>query len=385
MSASELAEHAGYLADTVKLAAYEQALRALLEEGDRSVLDLGAGTGVLGLLAARAGASVVYSVDSGPVLGPAAQAAARSGYGERIVHIRGRSTEIDLPEPADIAVCDQIGGFVHDAGVLEYFADARHRLLAPDSVLVPAGFRMFLAPAECPTVREEIDVWRSSPGGFDFSVFHELAVNTEHQANDDQIRLLGPGVQVAQIAADHIDAIKGGGTTIVEGEGRCDGLVGWFDAAMGGGVSLTNQPGDPGRMRRWCNVYPIASGVDVHSGDTVEFNVDVRPMLKAVTWQVSIVGPERLSKCEERHSTLLGQFLAADDLARSGGATVTATSVGRALARALELADGTRSTDEVMEQVRVENLVGSDQPSVEETMRRTLERFTTPLARRPSG
>ena len=64
MTSGELREHAGYLGDGVKIAAYEVALASLAP--GRVVLDLGSGSGILGLLAARAGAKHVYAVDSCP-------------------------------------------------------------------------------------------------------------------------------------------------------------------------------------------------------------------------------------------------------------------------------------------------------------------------------
>ena len=58
MSQSELAEHQGYLADERKIAAYRAALAEVVEPGD-TVLDLGAGSGLLGYLACEAGAGTV--------------------------------------------------------------------------------------------------------------------------------------------------------------------------------------------------------------------------------------------------------------------------------------------------------------------------------------
>ena len=378
MSASQLSEHSGYLGDQHKLAAYEQALGAVLQSGDQVVLDLGAGTGILGLLAARAGARRIYAVDSGSILGPAAETAAALAFAERIVHIRGRSTDIELPELVDVAVCDQIGGFVHDAGVLQYFADARKRLMAPDGVLVPAGFRMFLAPAECSSVRDQIDLWASSPAGFDFSTFGELSVNTEHRTDGDKVCLLSPGVEVANIASDHTQPIKGSGTATITVEGRCDGLVGFFEAEMGGGVALTNDPSHPQRMRRWCNFYPISAGIAVGPGHTVAVHVDVRPRLGAVTWRVEVRNENGEVLTNERHSTLLGKFLAADDLKRSGGSTIRVKPVGEAVALALRLADGTRTTAEVLAATRAEVPDSRWSPTMDETLRTLLERFTTP-------
>jgi SAM-dependent methyltransferase len=380
MSASELAEHAGYLGDAVKLAAYAQALAALVG-GDDSVLDLGAGTGILGLLAARAGARVVYAVDSGPIIGPAAEVAARSPYADRIVHVRGRSTEIDLPEPVDVAVCDQIGGFVHDAGVLQLFADVRRRLLAPGGRLVPARFRLLVAPVTCATIREQIDLWGAAPAGIDFSPFRDAAVNTEHTVEGDDVHLLAAGTVVAEVDADHIEPIAGGGRVSIDEGGSCDGLVGWFEADMGGGAMLTNCPGDSRRMRRWCTFYPLSERVAVSDGDVVDAAVDVRPLLHAVTWRVTITDQTGEPWASERHSTLLGSFLADDELARTGGSSIVATRTGRALARSLALADGTRSTDEILEQLRVERLLDGRSPSMEERLRATLERFSTPMRR----
>lgn len=377
MTASELAEHASYLADPVKLHAYEQALSSVLAPGGRTVLDLGAGTGLLGLLAARAGAERVYAVDSGPVIGPAAQAARDSGLADRVTHLRARSTELTLAEPVDVAVCDQIGGFVHDAGILGYFADVRRRLLGPSGVLVPSSFRLFLGPAECTTIREQIDLWRSNPAGLDFSAFGAAAVDTEHTIGGEECRLLSGDTQVAAIQSDHDTRITGAGTAAITSAGRLDGLVGWFEADMGGGATLTNRPGDPGRMRRWCTFYPVSEALEVAPGDIVTIEVDVRPPLHAVTWRVRVATADGTQRVDERHSTLLGQFLAADDLDRSRGLAVGVTTVGRLAARALELADGTRSTDEIVSSLEAEGhlAIGS---ALEHTARDVLERYTRP-------
>jgi protein arginine N-methyltransferase 1 len=375
VSDSTSAEHSGYLADERKLEAYENALTHLLAGQSKSVLDLGAGSGILGLLAARAGARRVYAVDSGSIIGPAAEVAEASGFGDTIVHLRGSSTEIDLPERVDVAVCDQIGGFVHDAGVLEYFADVRGRLLVDGGTLVPAAFELVVAPACCDPLREQLDTWSARVRGFDFSVFAEAAVNTEHRIGGDDVVPLAPGAVLAEIAADHVAAIEGTARVEIESPGECDGIVGWFRADLGGGVSLTNEPGSPTRMDRWCNVYPITERVSLQPGDVVVCEVDLRPLLHAVTWRVTVArqGSELV---DERHSTLLGTFLSAEDLRREGGQPVTATTSGRALAVALGLADGTRSVDQIVVEVQSE-LGPFVTPALEGRLRDLLARHTT--------
>ncbi len=323
MSASELSEHASYLADTVKMDAYRAALAAVVDDTS-VVIDLGAGSGILGLLAAAAGARRVVAIDSGPIIGPAAEVVTRSAFADRFVHLRARSTDVELAEPADVVVCDQIGGFVYDAGVLEYFADARARLLATDGVCIPAGFDLFVAPVSCTSVRKQLDLWAGEPHGFDFDAFRRLAVNTEHKVDAHQVEVLGVGAAGAEVAADDASPFVVRASCEVSTAGRIDGIVGWFRADMGGGVQMTNDPTAAVRMDRWVNVYPIDAALDGEPGDQVEVEIDIRPATYAATWRVRIRRGEAVL-VDERHSTLLGLFLSPTELGHSthrGEATV---------------------------------------------------------------
>ncbi|PYM93211.1 MAG: SAM-dependent methyltransferase, partial [Candidatus Rokuibacteriota bacterium] len=125
-----LDEHRQYLADDTRVSAFRQAIEEVVGPGD-VVLDLGAGTGILGLMACRAGAKRVYAVDEGPIIGLARDIAAANGLQDRITHIKGLSTRVELPERVDVVLADQIGRFGLESGILEYFADARARFLKP--------------------------------------------------------------------------------------------------------------------------------------------------------------------------------------------------------------------------------------------------------------
>jgi type II protein arginine methyltransferase len=312
MSAGELSEHAGYLADAVKMAAYQEAFASVVDESS-VVVDLGAGSGILGLLAAGAGARKVYAIDSGPIIGPAADVVASSPFRDRFVHLRARSTDVTLPELADVVVCDQIGGFVYDAGVLEFFADARARLMAPDAVCVPAAFDLVMAPARCDPIRRQIDLWGARPQDIDFEPFRQLAVNTEHHVDGSDVRVLAMGAIGASVQADDASPFIGRSHCVVDRPGRMDGVAGWFRAHLGGGVEMTNDPDAADRMDRWVNVYPIDAPVQLQVGDEVTVEIDVRPATYVATWRVRVHrgDTELLS---ERRSTLLGVFLSPTEL-----------------------------------------------------------------------
>ena len=62
--AKTIEEHYGYLSDRVKVAQYQEAINRLVRS-EHVVLDLGCGSGLLGLMALRAGARKVYFVEEG--------------------------------------------------------------------------------------------------------------------------------------------------------------------------------------------------------------------------------------------------------------------------------------------------------------------------------
>ena len=103
-----LTEHWHYLADQARLEAYERAIAEVVHPNN-VVLDLGAGSGILGLLACRAGAKRVYAVDDGPVIELARRICRANGYQDRVVFIKGHSLEVELPEKVDLIIADQVG------------------------------------------------------------------------------------------------------------------------------------------------------------------------------------------------------------------------------------------------------------------------------------
>lgn len=348
MSQSELAEHRGYLADERKVAAYRAALAEVVGPGDR-VLDLGAGSGLLGYLACDAGAGAVVAVDAGDIVGVARRIAADNGYGDRITHVQALSTELELDDPVDVAVCDQIGGLVHDAGVLACFADARRRLLRPGGRLVPAAFRVFLAPVTFEVGRRAVEFWSSSPAGLDVTSVRALAVNTEWRYNvaPDDATPLAPGAEVAAFPADHDDPVSGAASFTVDRGGRFDGYLGWFEATMSPSVTLTNDPWAPERFDRWCNYYPVDLDVELAPGDEVSVELDVRPRLGVVTWSTLVGAPEG-ARHTARQSTFESSFLSAATVDASPRSPVPATRRLDLAREVLDLVDGRRSRAEVV-------------------------------------
>src|SRR5712671_2928858 len=170
-------EHRQYLADTARVSAFASAIAEVVKPGD-VVLDLASGTGILGLLACRAGASRVYAVDAGGMAQPARAIVRENGFEGRIQVVNGYSAQVELPERADVLLTDQIGHFGFEAGIVEFVADARRRLLTSDARLMPSRIDLLIAPVEAPDVAEAISFWSRRPAGFAMDTLHEMAANS---------------------------------------------------------------------------------------------------------------------------------------------------------------------------------------------------------------
>lgn len=157
--------HLWMLADDVRADAFEQAIDRAVTPGS-VVVDVGAGTGLLSLMACRAGAERVYAIEESPILDVALDVARDNGFGGRIVPVRMRSTKANLPERADVVVSETIGAFVFSEEIVSTLADARARFLKPGGVLIPRSIRIFLAPFE--SFEEGVGLLERALRGFDF-------------------------------------------------------------------------------------------------------------------------------------------------------------------------------------------------------------------------
>jgi len=117
------------------------------------------------LLACRAGAQRVYSIESSGIIQIAREIAQANGFNDRIVFVKGLSTRVTLPEPVDVIVGDQIGRMGFEAGLLDDLSDARERFLKPGGRLVPETVSMMVAPIERSESWSWVSFWEGSTQG----------------------------------------------------------------------------------------------------------------------------------------------------------------------------------------------------------------------------
>ena len=142
-------EHGRMLHDQRRTGDYLAAIAEAVSRGD-VVLDIGTGSGVLAIAAARAGARHVYAVEASDIAPVAERVFALNGLSDRITLISGWSRQIELPEPADLLVAEVIGNEPFEEEILETTLDARRRLLKPGARLLPNALTLFARPLLIP-------------------------------------------------------------------------------------------------------------------------------------------------------------------------------------------------------------------------------------------
>ena len=142
-------EHGRMLHDDRRTGDYLAAVAAAVRPGD-VVLDIGTGSGVLAVAAARAGARRVYAVEGSDIAEVAERVFAANGVTDTVTLLPGWSRQIELPEPADLLVAELIGNEPLEEEILETTLDARRRLLKPDARLVPHRLTLLARPLRLP-------------------------------------------------------------------------------------------------------------------------------------------------------------------------------------------------------------------------------------------
>ncbi|ERN02190.1 hypothetical protein AMTRI_Chr02g223030 [Amborella trichopoda] len=113
----------------------------------RVVVDVGAGSGILSLFAAQAGAKHVYAVEASDMAEYARKLIAGNPLlGQRITVIKGKIEEVDLPEKADILISEPMGTLLVNERMLETYVIARDRFLVPHGKMFPTIGRIHMAP-----------------------------------------------------------------------------------------------------------------------------------------------------------------------------------------------------------------------------------------------
>jgi len=121
------------LKDSVRTLTYQAAIEGNPDDfKDKIVLDIGCGTGILSIFAARAGAKHVYAVDNAEIALFAREIVKANGLTDKITVFKGKMEEIEFPfgeGGVDIIISEWMGYYLLYESMLDCVLWARDKYL----------------------------------------------------------------------------------------------------------------------------------------------------------------------------------------------------------------------------------------------------------------
>uniref|UniRef100_A0A665URF4 Protein arginine N-methyltransferase 3 n=1 Tax=Echeneis naucrates TaxID=173247 RepID=A0A665URF4_ECHNA len=154
--------HEEMLKDTVRTESYRDFMYCNPEVfRDKVVLDVGCGTGILSMFAARAGAKKVIAVDQSEIIYQAMDIVRSNKLEDKITLIKGRIEDINLPvEKVDIIISEWMGYFLLFESMLDSVLYARDLYLADGGSVYPDLCNISLAALGDPQKHQDrIGFW----------------------------------------------------------------------------------------------------------------------------------------------------------------------------------------------------------------------------------
>ncbi|XP_037114710.1 protein arginine N-methyltransferase 9 [Syngnathus acus] len=287
---------------------YQQAIQKAVRGGCTTVLDIGTGTGILGMCAKKAGAAEVYACElSKTMYELACEVVAANGMdgGIRILHMKSLEMEVpkDIPHRVSLVVTETVDAGLFGEGIIESLIHAwRHLLLPPQrgeaasrdpsatGRVIPASATVFAMAVECLEIRRHNKLCVSDVGGLSLAAAEHLRspVSCSTEPDDsmepyttERLSRLPGGysaltepLTVLHIDFNHVQELEGLSSRPVQRvhlpvvrDGELDALAVWFQLHLDEENSLSTGPHEDTCWEQ--AIYPehTSKGFVLKSGD----------------------------------------------------------------------------------------------------------------------
>jgi type II protein arginine methyltransferase len=270
--------HFRMLRDERRNRAFDDALRRAVGPGMR-VLDIGSGSGLLAMMAARAGAASVASCEMNPAVAHVAQEiVAMNGLDAKVRVIGRKSTALDPEEmggPADLIVAEIVSNDLLGESVLPVMEDAVRRLLKPGGTAIPEAGAAMVALARW----SGMDRTLSEVSGFDVSPFNALAgVPHRLEVDDPRLSLSSEAAPLFEFQFASGGPWRGGRAAVaLDATAPANGVIQWIRLRMDAESVYENRPG-PEADSCWAALFtPFDPPREAEPGDTVQVHGSYEP------------------------------------------------------------------------------------------------------------
>lgn len=243
--------HWEMLHDEERSELYDKAIAHVVSP-EHLVLDVGTGSGLLSMMAARAGAQEIIACEGQPAVAEIArQVIKKAGHDDVITVVPKLSTAMrvpdDLPRRADVLVTETVDCALLGEGILPTIAHAREHLLTDDAVILPCGGRVFAQLIESTSLYHKNHVGRLY--GFDLTDFNQLSSIEyfDSRIRHHEHRALSEPIEVFKFDfyRDTAEPRRAEFVVPPSKAGTCHAVVFWFELELLPGISMTNSPTAP--------------------------------------------------------------------------------------------------------------------------------------------
>ncbi|XP_046402126.1 protein arginine N-methyltransferase 1-B isoform X3 [Ischnura elegans] len=173
--------HEEMLKDEVRTLSYRNSMyhNKHLFKG-KVVLDIGCGTGILSMFAAKAGASKVYGIECSNIVEYAKKIVEANQLSDVVEIVKGKVEEVTLPDgvqKVDIIISEWMGYCLFYESMLDTVLYARDKWLKPDGLMFPDKATLFVCGIEDRQYKDEKINWWDDVYGFDMSSIRKVAIS----------------------------------------------------------------------------------------------------------------------------------------------------------------------------------------------------------------
>jgi hypothetical protein len=274
-------QHAHMVLDRVRVEKYAAAIRAVVRPSD-VVVDVGSGSGVLALVAARAGARKVYAVEATAAAELIAAHARDNGVASVIEILRGDARDVVFAEPPTVIVTETMGVVGVDEGMLPMLAVVA-RKCAPGARAIPASLDVRFAPVSLEKFGEQLAALEDV-AGLRLSVLRARVRQQVFPVRLAATALCGPSVGTGALVLPTATRPRTLRATLrLERDAPVNGIAAWFRAELAPGIELDTGP--LSADTHWGQLlFPIDPPLSCRADDVLELTVDLRSELRRATW-----------------------------------------------------------------------------------------------------
>jgi len=257
--------HRTLIADHVRNEAFFRALKAVIKPGKSVVADIGAGTGLLGLMASKLGAKEIFLFETAEVAGVAAEVL-KANKAKACHLIPCHSTEFRDKLAVDVIVSETLCNYALEENIIATLADARRRFLKSGGCIIPSRITQYVAPVIAPRIDSELRAWERIGHGVDLAAAQTMSLNNAYVRLLQGSELLDGGRSA--LAWDAIDLRretrskrKGEAEWQLSKSATIYGFAAWWTAELTSGVSLSTGPLAP--PTHWEQLYfPLLTPIE---------------------------------------------------------------------------------------------------------------------------